>query len=191
MRRFICLTCLALLPTINVSAAATTVPGATYEVDILVFEARLPDLEAGELWIKDTMKPISEDIAEAVSVRGSPSSKSEFFQAAKKLQNDSEYRLLTHKHWVQNAEAKSTTKPIRIDNSATGLDGVLKFYISRFLHIELDLAYREGGGMLTGTESTDPTYRISEQRRLKSREVHYFDHPKFGALVRIAPLENN
>ncbi len=32
-------------------------------------------------------------------------------------------------------------------------------------------------------------YRISARRRIRSGHVNYFDHPKFGALVRVAPVE--
>ena len=36
-----------------------------------------------------------------------------------------------------------------------------------------------------------PTVRfmhIAERRRLRSRELHYIDHPKIGIIVRIDPL---
>lgn len=32
-------------------------------------------------------------------------------------------------------------------------------------------------------------YRMTEQRRLRREEVHYFDHPKFGLLVKVAAYE--
>ncbi len=40
----------------------------------------------------------------------------------------------------------------------------------------------------TATESIpSPSYIISEKRRLKFGEVHYFDHPKFGVILGVWP----
>ena len=33
-------------------------------------------------------------------------------------------------------------------------------------------------------------YRMTEKRRLKLNEKHYFDHPKFGVLLRVSRLED-
>ena len=35
-----------------------------------------------------------------------------------------------------------------------------------------------------------PHYFLSEKRRLKFEEVHYFDHPKFGAIIGVWPKES-
>ena len=32
-------------------------------------------------------------------------------------------------------------------------------------------------------------YRLTEKRRLKLNEKHFFDHPKFGLLVQVSRLE--
>jgi hypothetical protein len=32
-------------------------------------------------------------------------------------------------------------------------------------------------------------YRIAESRRMRSRELHYIDHPKLGVLIKITPVE--
>ena len=36
-----------------------------------------------------------------------------------------------------------------------------------------------------------PHYFLSEKRRLKFEELHYFDHPKFGAIVGVWPKESD
>jgi len=33
-------------------------------------------------------------------------------------------------------------------------------------------------------------YRMQESRRMRSRELHYIDHPKIGALIKIVPVEH-
>ena len=52
---------------------------------------------------------------------------------------------------------------------------------SRYLHIKTDLLYRN-----KATASGQvKTYRMKGSRRMKSKELHYIDHPMFGMLVYI------
>lgn len=170
--------------------AATTPGGTTYEVEVLVFENRLPELEGGELWTRDTVQPLGPEIKDAITV-GAALPESNLTRAAEILENDGRYRILTHKRWLQNAEAKSTALPMRINSTNRALDGTLRFYLSRFLHVEINLAFREPGELTLYTAVPavpGQLYRIREQRRVKSKDVQYFDHPKFSALVRVAPV---
>ena len=51
--------------------------------------------------------------------------------------------------------------------------------LERYLHVDLDLAFHEAG---------ERTFRITEERRIRSREIHYFDNPRFGAVVLVTPV---
>jgi hypothetical protein len=64
--------------------------------------------------------------------------------------------------------------------------------LSRFLHVTLDLTYRgQEAGAAASTELAEvafaPRYRLSTTRNVRSGELHYFDHPAFGVLVRVTP----
>lgn len=177
--RFLAATLFLLFPILAGSVAA---PEA-YAVEILVFEHRLPDLEGGELWTRmDTgivEHPVDTVIPRVTSVTPG------LDEAAQALGKDARYRILTHARWVQNAESRDTARPVAVATAASKeLDGIVRLYVSRFLHLELNLAFQptDGPGLL---------HRIDEQRRVKTQELHYFDHPKFGALVRVAPAAVN
>jgi hypothetical protein len=46
----------------------------------------------------------------------------------------------------------------------------------------------QSGGTFSGASGNETVvYRLNESRRIKVSETHYFDHPKFGALVRVSP----
>jgi hypothetical protein len=45
------------------------------------------------------------------------------------------------------------------------------------------------GGASTAEINYPARYFLSERRRLKFKEVHYFDHPKFGAILGVWPSE--
>ncbi|MDX9740152.1 MAG: CsiV family protein [Gammaproteobacteria bacterium] len=75
------------------------------------------------------------------------------------------------------------------------IDGVVRLSRGRFLHLALDLRYRRSGdtpeGMMFsifGRETErESLYRLTQSRRVRSGELHYFDHPRFGAVVLLTP----
>lgn len=169
-------------------------PAATnmYDIEVVVFENRLSDLEGGELWARNLEKPASTGKDESISAGENPSENSALSATKAALEKSGRHHVLAHLRWKQSAEAKSVSKPVKIGNTAGGLDGSLRFYLSRVLILELNLGLREGqsGGMLGGTSEKDAVvYRLNEPRRIKVSETHYFDHPKFGALVRVSPAK--
>ena len=74
--------------------------------------------------------------------------------------------------------------------------GTVRVHLSRFLHITLDLTYQGAPDATPAFGASDrldelvlaPRYRITATRSARSGELHYFDHPAFGVLVRVTPL---
>jgi hypothetical protein len=74
--------------------------------------------------------------------------------------------------------------------------GTIRVHLGRFLHITLDLTYQTGAAATVGLTANDglgevafaPRYRLQTTRNARSGEVHYFDHPAFGVLVRVTPV---
>jgi hypothetical protein len=102
------------------------------------------------------------------------------------------------------------------DPSKAALDGTLRVHRARYLHVEADLLYyrplagdaRPAAGndanaallpdspdtglieqLLADEDRVPRLFRLSAKRRMRSRELHYLDHPLFGLLVEIVPLE--
>lgn len=72
------------------------------------------------------------------------------------------------------------------------IDGFVNFYISGYYTLEVDLRYTPEIGFLEMEDPQNPeytTYRIHEKRRMKSDELNYYDHPKFGVLLLVNPAE--
>ena len=87
------------------------------------------------------------------------------------------------------------------------LEGQITIVLSRYLHTRAELVFRkpaEPGNLLMLNE--DPqldsnsedlvlegqlllNYALNEQRRMRSKKLHYLDHPEFGMLVLITPYE--
>ena len=162
---------------------------SSYDIELLVFENNLPELVGDELFARDVKPLTARDLDNAVPP-DSMLADSLLSAAAMQLTKDGHYRLLAQARWQQTLDpsGKGAVKPIRITAGKDGeLDGTIRFYMSRYLHLDVNLLFREsasGGGIPT-------TFRLNEQRRVKSQETHYFDHPRFGVLVRIMPTEKD
>lgn len=123
-----------------------------------------------------------------------------------KLLADPKYEILTYTAWTQPLYDKKSS--IRVDlvpliepNLAdeirpfTGppITGSLLLFENRLLFVDLDLKNelnlddaRRTGTSSAITNQPSGTFRIQEKRRVKLNEIHYFDHPFFGALVRVS-----
>jgi len=170
------------------TAQAATSSTNLYNVEVLVFENRMPSLEGGELWLQERVRPLPDDLLTA-EVPGMPEDpESVISKAADELSRDNSYHVLLHGFWQQSAEAKADTKPVRLATADGTLDGLFRFYLSRFLHVDVDLQLREQGA----TPDAPPLLlRMREHRRIRTQDVHYFDHPRFGMLLRITPAEKS
>lgn len=134
----------------------------------------------------------------------------------RKLQTLGAYKPIMHTAWTQTTVEKDMTPPIKLrmlGNAPLRLDGQLTLYLSRYLHLVVDLALDAGPsaqttvgdavpdtGEMTGdiyVYSDKPElqpavlrYRIFDDRIFKSGDVRYFDHPKFGVLVKVTRDES-
>jgi hypothetical protein len=87
--------------------------------------------------------------------------------------------------------------PMRVEAGALNeVDGTVTVVLGRYLHVYTDLVYRtpmtRPGVDPQGPRDLEPSLvsiRVQGQRRMRSRELHYLDHPLLGVLVQITPLE--
>lgn len=190
----------------------------------------------------------------------------ELSAAANTMNRTGRYRVLFHGAWTQPVAARSEALPIILERSGdTGhwpaLQGSIKLYLSRYLHLETNLWLNTNGDYLKGSWRMSPPplapesvlsedgsallaklesnedaaeivrpdtdtagdrpsnlywlererlekERLAEQqvhlqpvypfrhaallqqkRRMRSKEVHYIDHPMLGLIIKLTPLE--
>lgn len=137
-------------------------------------------------------------------------------ETLERLQRLDAYQPIMHFGWTQPTYPPAETPAIqlrRFGNLPPGLDGSLKLYLSRFLHLVVDVALdARDDGMADGLseqpvieygdarmqndvvylQTRGPVrYRIREDRIFKSGDIRYFDHPKFGLIAKITRIEND
>jgi hypothetical protein len=117
----------------------------------------------------------------------------------RRLENLRAYHLLGHGGWIQDGVDEDAARPMNLANlGIVNPTGSLRLHVSRFLHLGVDLEYRVQPFVDT-TATVGPLglaelaplmgtkYRMSAQRRARSGELHYVDHPMFGLLFLISP----
>jgi len=192
---FFALFAFPILATAAKTPATSVIPAPkVYEIEVMVFQNIQPDLEGNELWVNERVNLELKDIDKAVEATALPHEDSDLTKAREVIDNDSNYRILAHKQWVQNADPQSTARLVLLSSEDGELEGTFKFFISRFLHVDLNMIFqeKESKSMFQATSSDNSqqiAYQIRERRRIRSNEVQYFDHPKFGALVQIKKVE--
>ena len=89
---------------------------------------------------------------------------------AARMRNSGKYQILTHTAWGQKSASYNRSAAKRL--SIAGLNGFIKVFATQLLFTDVKLNF-EG-------------HSVSERRRLKLNEVHYFDNEGFGVLIRVS-----
>jgi len=96
---------------------------------------------------------------------------------------------------LNNNPQSSSQNSVTTEDSI--LEGLIKVELGRYLHIHFDLKYQRdlapGQGILNtnslNTYKQIKYYPVQTHRRMRSKEVHYIDHPLIGILVLATPFE--
>ena len=95
------------------------------------------------------------------------------------------YEIIAAGSWHQPLPAREQPLPLVVqvgtmdDTRRYPLEGVVSVTLGRFVHLRILLEYRLADGRIA---------LISEQRRMRSDEPHYLDHPAIGILARVDPV---
>jgi hypothetical protein len=148
-----------------------------------------------------TLEP--DPLTEALRVRLLRPDELELGQLYRRLGAIDAYQPLLHTGWVQPGLAEADGRPFDLGQvGALNPHGTVHVFLSRFLHVTLDLTFEgqpaavdpaapnaaasPGDGLAEVVLA--PRYHLAATRNVRSGELHYFDHPAFGVLVRVTPV---
>lgn len=156
-----------------------------YQIEIIVFE-HLQLGDDNEVWVEQPERP---DWQGAIQLAGGGGGAGGYLPLSagrqrmqgiyRVLRTSGEYRPLLHVTWEQPGLTPARARPVLLPSDSELVAGTLKLRRTRYLHVDLDLMYVLG---------SDPGnyVRLVEERRVKLNELHYFDHPLFGAIVQVS-----
>ena len=123
-----------------------------------------------------------------------------------------DYRVIGHFSWFQPIAEEDSSIPLLIETDkfkGSKIFGTLNVYKKRFLHSDFNFFLAdeveesesqelrlfltrespEEYVILSKEDSMKLNYQLKQSRKLKSGELHYIDHPKFGIIYRIVKTE--
>ena len=170
-----------------------------YQVELIVFETLALRGWTEEYWREDL--PLI-DMEGTLDVPSLPEQQFMLASEEEKMTPEKGYYILYHRSWILQGASEENSQPLKIEllpeeDYQPKLSGTLKFYKSRYAHVRLHLELerkipQQVKEEFATNQSMDPEllpefwrFQLQEARKVKSGELHYFDHPIFGALVKI------
>lgn len=184
-------------------SAAAPAQDKWFQVEVIVFQRLDGNALSAESWPPDPGRPPIDESIQLLGAGESPGEGSETFayrlldrnflnlkDSYGGLRVSRGFRPLAHYAWRQPALSQRRARWVHIyvppesDGGLTAgaplIDGTLRVYLSRYLHVDADLLHQPSG--------LDTPVRLQTSRRMRSGDLHYLDHPLFGLLVLITPL---
>lgn len=92
---------------------------------------------------------------------------------------------------IQTVTTLDSNPPTATESTVSGN---IKLILGRYLHIHTDLLYKRLNKKNSPTSpklhvNSFNEFEIKSQRRMRSRELHYIDHPLLGILTLVSPVK--
>ncbi len=167
----------------SVNSWASSKAPRWFEIELVIFENSDSYWMDSEQWPDDVEPPPFDGALELSQQK--PLKTTRLEGVAKRISRSSKYKLLMHKGWLQSVKPRDEAIGVRLTKTIgeNTLDGIVKISVERYLHVNIDLLYqKENEGF--------KSYTIKSKRRIRSKELHYFDHPLVSVLVLVTPYED-
>ena len=186
-----------------------------FTVEIIVFEDLRSDNLHAEHWSPDPGEPSLANAIELTHLPGDTpddgvhayrlvkSSNLTLGEVRNRLRRSAHYRPLVHAGWRLPGLPRRAARPVHVGRSLgdgearaaagagverSSVHGTVTVSLARYLQVDVDLLYNRPASGEAAEQGSAPTrFRIVSERRMRSGELHYIDHPLFGVLVLIAP----
>jgi hypothetical protein len=181
------------------AAAPQAAPGGTvYNIEVIVFRATSA-LGAPENWGAEAG---ARNIAGEESTSGGaqvghfvaaiPSSAWQLGELENRLRASGVYVPVAHAAWSQTASSWGTRAGFSVQKlgiEVPGLSGSVFLERGQWLHLGMALTYAMPSPPQGLGAAPDTPFTINESRRVRFYERNYFDHPAFGVIALVSPVQ--
>jgi len=179
---------------VALALAGGPVAARDYEVEIIVFDRLNRDAAVHEQWNFSSARIAARlEQMEMLAARASTRQTSRQLaglEAVRRRLVQSNYRILDTARWRQPAAFYPNAPLIPLGGPRSALAaGFVRVYRTSLIYADLHLQLSPPVPDAQGAQAAwPPHYFIAEKRRLKFKQIHYFDHPLFGAILRVWPV---
>ena len=187
--------CLIALLVLSAGPAPVVAAPKLYDVEIIIFSHNTRS-DQGEAWHQpDAEAGRAQGVSPQNRFTELSSSHYRLKPVRYSLQQGGEYTVLYHRAWRQLAYSlsRAVDYPVHAlsNDSRNSVEGTVRLVRGRYLHLDMDLLLMDAAtqppGHYADGPGITPAYRLIEKRRIKSSDLHYFDHPRFGVLALVTP----
>ena len=204
--------------TVLATVLSTPLYAIEYDVEIIIFE-HVRDTTIGSsdtllVPVIDNEQTIPDSSITGAPIQ--PIGELRLLPELEKIRSSSNHRLMYHGGWRQGAIDKENAPfmsialgrsfntltargdddsiylrgynnppldhPVDLNQSQSyKLYGGIKVWVGRFLHFDTLLSYTP--------EGADFSFAFESERRMRSRQLHYIDHPRVGIITKIFPVD--
>jgi len=167
-----------------------------YHVELIVFEQL--DTITDEQWPEMSEHKAAGLTPHSRSSLIQPAGNDSLLSQVARLKRSPNYQVHYHQAWQQPIMTKRYAKAVAINSEDKKVEGSLRLYKSTYLHAALDLWLLENASEVTSWSELSPNGEaielprnpnLKESRRIRSKKLYFFDHPKLGALVQLTPVK--
>jgi len=167
-----------------------------YHVELIVFEQlnTVTDEKWPETPLLETA-PLNTSMATSLI---QPAGLESLVSTAQRLNRSPRYRVHYHQAWQQPILRKRSAQAVAVKSEDAMVDGNIRLYKATYLHAQLDLWLMENAGLANSWSDASPegidisaprNPNLNESRRIRSKKLYFFDHPKLGALLKLTPID--
>ncbi|MDH3645389.1 MAG: peptidoglycan binding protein CsiV [Gammaproteobacteria bacterium] len=171
----------ALLVFLSFSVTAEDEEPVQFDVEMIVFRHLAPDDSEPQI---DRVEEEDPDKPRIRRRRFTPltSDQLRLGSISKTLLSSRDWSPVLHYGWRQPAFGRVEAPAVSLAGNRRGAyaSGSARLSVERFLRLELDLQMDPGTGV---------SYTLDQARRMRSGEIHYFDHPQFGVIALVSRAE--
>jgi len=186
-------------PAAPAPAAAPSGPGSTvYNIEIIVFRATSA-LGGPEDWSAEAgaRNIAGEEAASGAAqvghfVAALPASLWQLGELENRLRTSGLYVPVAHTAWSQTASSWGTRAGFSVQKlgiEVPGLSGSVFLEHGQWLHLGMSLTYALPSPPQGLGAAADTPFSINESRRVRFYERNYFDHPAFGVIALVTPVQ--
>ena len=166
----------------------------TYDVQVLIFSHLTPQTVSAEQWpiLSDTqINAFSNNkITSANSAYGLQSE-------IKTLQNNPDYQVLYSGSWKETWSGDNTSVSIPFSNN-NNLQGRITIVLGHYFDVHANLLFStptaalqklDTSGYFNHISQSTFYFSLSQDRRMRSRELNYLSEPVLGMIIKMIPMQ--
>jgi len=203
-------------PAAGPAPAAAASPAPVYRVELVVFRAlsapgdaenwsiengsaaaaanAAPASEAAATAADQATQQAAEQAAQRAEVRPLPAAEFQLDGVAARLRSSGRFLPVAHVEWSQAASPWGHAIEIPVQSvglDTRGLSGTVSLQRGEFLHLELSLDYAMEDPPQGLRAAPGTVFTLHEMHRVRFYERNYFDHPAFGVIALVTPLQDS